>query len=218
MSPSATSDSSETGRLLERAAQGDQDSWRDLLTRHAARLRAMVSLRLDRRLQGRIDPSDVLQEAYLDAFNQFPKYLEQRALPFFLWLRLIAGQRLMILHRRHLGAQLRDAGREVSLYRGSLPETTSAALAAQLLGRESRPSEAAMQAERSLRLQEALNRMDPVDREVLTLRHFELLTNTETAEVLGIRASAASKRYVRALKRLKEVLAALPGGGRESAL
>lgn len=218
MSPSATSDSSETGRLLERAAQGDQESWRDLLTRHAARLRAMVSLRLDRRLQGRIDPSDVLQEAYLDAIKQFPKYLEQRALPFFLWLRLIAGQRLMILHRRHLGAQLRDAGREVSLYRGSLPETTSAALAAQLLGRESRPSEAAMQAERSLRLQEALNRMDPVDREVLTLRHFELLTNTETADVLGIRASAASKRYVRALKRLKEILAALPGGGRESAL
>jgi RNA polymerase sigma-70 factor (ECF subfamily) len=107
---------------------------------------------------------------------------------------------------------MRDAGREVSLYRGSLPATSSAALAAQLLGRDTRPSEAAVRAERKIRLQEALNSMDPLDREVLTLRHFEQLNNAETAQVLGLRESAASKRYLRALKKLKEILTSLPGG------
>src|SRR5262249_17895700 len=155
----------------------DQEAWGALLTRHRGRLRCLVALRLDRRLQGRIDPSDVLQEAFLEATEQREDYLRQRALPFYLWLRLLTGQKLVALLRRTRGAQARDAGREVSLYRGSLPETSSAALAAQLLGRESRPSEAAIRAERSLRLQEALNGLEPLDREVLALRHFEMLSN-----------------------------------------
>jgi RNA polymerase sigma-70 factor (ECF subfamily) len=133
-------------------------------------------------------------------------------MPFFLWLRFITGQKLLELHRYHLGAQARDAGREVSLYRGSLPETTSAALAAQLLGHLTRPSEAAIRAETKVRLQEALNRMEPLEREVLALRHFEHLSNAETAQVLGIQESAASKRYLRALKRLKDILTSTPGG------
>jgi RNA polymerase sigma-70 factor (ECF subfamily) len=107
---------------------------------------------------------------------------------------------------------MRDVGREVSLYRGALPAATSAALAAQLLGRDTRPSEAAVRAERSIRLQEALNSMDPLDREVLALRHFEQLSNVEAARVLGLQESAAAKRYVRALKRLREILDARPGG------
>jgi RNA polymerase sigma-70 factor (ECF subfamily) len=107
---------------------------------------------------------------------------------------------------------MRDAGREVSLYRGSLPEATSAALAAQLLGRDPGPSEAAIRAEIKLRLEEALNNMDPLDREVLALRHFEHLSNAETAEVLGLGSSAASKRYLRALQRLRDILASMPGG------
>jgi RNA polymerase sigma-70 factor (ECF subfamily) len=106
---------------------------------------------------------------------------------------------------------MRDAGREVSLYQGAMPEASSAALAAQLLGKESRPSELAVRAERMLRLQEALNRMDPIDREVLTLRHFEELSNVETAQVLGLEPTAASNRYIRALRRLKDILAGLPG-------
>ena len=133
-------------------------------------------------------------------------------MPFFLWLRFLVGQRLAEQHRQHLGAQARDAGREVSLYRGAMPETTTAALAAQLLGRLTSPSQAAIRAERKIRLQEALNSMDPIDREVLALRHFEQLSNGETATVLGLDKSAASKRYARALIRLKEILAALPGG------
>jgi RNA polymerase sigma-70 factor (ECF subfamily) len=204
-------DASETDRLLQQAAAGDRDSWGILLSRHRNRLRCMVLLRLDRRLQGRIDPSDVIQEAFIDATNQLADYQRQPTMPFFLWLRLITGQKMVALHRHHLGTQARDAAREVSLYRGSLPQTSSAALAAQLLGHETRPSEAAIRAERAIRLQEALNRMDALDREVLALRHFELLSNAETAQVLGIQESAASKRYVRALKRLKEILKGMPG-------
>jgi RNA polymerase sigma-70 factor, ECF subfamily len=172
----------------------------------------MVLLRLDRRLQGRIDPSDVIQEASLAASLQLPDYLRNPTMPFFLWLRLITGQKLMQFHRHHLGTRARDAGREVALYRGALPEASSTALAAQLLGHEPRPSEAAVRAERILRMQEALNSMDPLDREVLALRHFEQLSNAEVAEVLQIRSAAASKRYVRALQRLKEILANMPGG------
>jgi RNA polymerase sigma-70 factor (ECF subfamily) len=154
----------------------------------------------------------VIQEAWLEASARLPEYLKQPAMPFFLWLRFLTSQKLLELHRYHLGAQARDAGREISLYHGALPGTTSAALAAQLLGHLTRPSEAAIRAEIKIRLQEALNRMEPLDREVLALRHLEQLTNAETARVLGIHESAASKRYLRALKRLKEVLSRLPGG------
>jgi RNA polymerase sigma-70 factor, ECF subfamily len=205
-------DRSETTRLIEQAVRGDQRALGKLLGRHRERLRRMVALRLDRRLQGRVDPSDVLQEACLDATRRLPEYHKNPAMPFFLWLRLLACQRLVDEHRKHLGAAARDAGREISLYRGALPETSSAALAAHLLCRLTTPSQAAIRVERKLRLQEALNRMDPTDREVLALRHFEELSNTEAAAVLGLDKSAASKRYARALIRLKDILASLPGG------
>jgi RNA polymerase sigma-70 factor (ECF subfamily) len=211
MALSATDNPNETDQLLQRAAQGDRQGWGALLERHRKRLRRMVALRLDPRLQGRIDASDVIQEAYLEASARLPEYLRQPAVPFFLWLRFLTGQKLAELHRHHLAAQMRDAGREVSLYRGSLPETSSAALAAQLLGHDPRPSEAAVRAERKLRLQAALNSMDPLDREVLALRHFEQLSNAETAQVLGLQESAASKRYIRALQKLKGILAGMPG-------
>jgi RNA polymerase sigma-70 factor (ECF subfamily) len=204
--------SSETDDLLRRAAAGDQESWGALLTRHADRLRRMVAFRLDQRLQGRVDPSDVIQDAYLEASRHLADYLRDPSLPFFLWLRGVAGNKLRELHRHHLGAQMRDAGREVSIYRGTMPETTSAALAAQLLGHMTGPSEAAVRAEMKVRLQEALNSMDPLDREVLALRHFEQLSPAETAQVLGIKEKAAGMRYVRALRRLKDILTALPGG------
>jgi RNA polymerase sigma-70 factor (ECF subfamily) len=205
-------DASETDRLLQRAAGGDQAGWGVLLTQHEERLRRMIAFRLDQRLQGRIDASDVIQEVYLEAFTHLADYVRDPAMPFFLWLRGIAGNKLRELHRHHLGTHMRDAGREVSLYRGTLPETTSAALAAQLLGHLTRPSEAAIRAEVKIRLQEALNSMDALDREVLALRHFEQLTTAEAAQVLGIKEKAAGKRYLRALKRLKDMLASMPGG------
>jgi RNA polymerase sigma-70 factor (ECF subfamily) len=200
------SETGELDELLSRARTGDAAAVAALFNRYRDRLRRMVRLRLDRRLQGRLDASDVLQEAFLDFSRRLADYAANPALPFYLWLRTITGQKLIDLHRHHLGARMRDAAQEVSLYRGALPQASSVSLAAQLLGGLTSASQAAMRAETQLRVQEALNRMDPLDREVLALRHFEMLSNQETAQVLGLKKSAASNRYVRALKRLKELL------------
>jgi RNA polymerase sigma-70 factor (ECF subfamily) len=132
-------------------------------------------------------------------------------MPFFLWLRGIAGNKLREVHRHHLGAQMRDPRREVLIHRAALSETTTTALAAGLLGDLTRASEEAMRLELKARLQEALEAMDPLDREVLALRHFEQLSPSETARVLGIKEKAAGMRYVRALRRLKEILSGLGG-------
>jgi RNA polymerase sigma-70 factor (ECF subfamily) len=171
----------------------------------------MVQMRLDRRLQGRIDPSDVLQDSYLEVARALAAYLKEPILPFFLWLRMITGRKLQALHRHHLGSKMREAGREVSLYRGALPQASSVSLAEHLLGRLTTPSMAAARAELQLRIQAALNSMDDMDREILALRHFEQLSNSETAQVLSISEQAASNRFVRALKRLKSILSSAPG-------
>lgn len=210
-SESAIGPPDERGRL-RRAVEGNQAAWAELLAPHRDRLRRMVALRLDHRLRGRIDPSDVLQEAFLQAARALPMYLERPEQPVFLWLRWLTGMALQLVHRRHLGVRARDADREVQLLNRPVPEVSSVALAAQLLGRDTRPSVAAIRAERQRRLQEALNAMDPLDREVLVLRHFEELTNAEVARELRVQESAASKRYIRALHRLKVILTSLPGG------
>jgi RNA polymerase sigma-70 factor (ECF subfamily) len=197
--------------LLERALSGDCGALAELFHRHRSRLEQMVRLRMDRRLQGRLDPSDVVQETYLDVTRRFPEYVADPALPFFLWIRFLTGQRLVDLHRQHLKAKMRNAGLEVSLNRGEIPRASSASLAELLLGRLTSASRAAIRAETQLRVQESLNAMDPIDREVLVLRHFEMLSNEETAQVLGLKPSAASNRHLRALKRLKDIMAAVPG-------
>ena len=196
---------------LRRAASGDDDCWRRLLEEHNGRLRRMVAIRLDPRLQGRLDPSDVLQETYLEASRQLDDYLSRPGPPFHLWLRGLAGNRLNKLHRRHLGASKRDAGRDVSLAE-PVPEASSAVLAAHLMGNDERPSDAAHRADVQSRLTEALEQLDPLDREALVLRHFEHLTSAEAGRVLGISEAAAGKRYLRALERLRELLAETPGG------
>jgi RNA polymerase sigma-70 factor (ECF subfamily) len=201
----------ETSELLERAGQGDEQAVGDLFFRHRDRLRRMIQLRMDRRLQGRLDASDVLQESYLEFARSLPQYLQNPELPFFLWLRCLTGRKLQALHRHHLGTRARDAGRELSLHRGALPQASSVSLAAQLLGRYTTPSHAAIRAELQISVQEALNSMDPIDREVLALRHYEQLSNAETAQVLGLSEAAASNRFVRALKRLKSILMTVPG-------
>ena len=212
MGTSAANNSNETLRLIGLARAGDRQALSALLERHRDRLRRMVELRLDWRLQARIDASDILQDAFLEVATRLDEYLRSPELPLFLWLRLVVGQRLATVHRHHLGTQMRDAGREVSLYRDALPAASSAALAGQLLGRQTSPSQAAVRAERVVRLQEALNTLDPLDREVLALRHFEQLTAAETARVVGASEEAAAKRYIRALKRLKQILARMTGG------
>jgi RNA polymerase sigma-70 factor (ECF subfamily) len=204
--------SADTVRLIERAKAGDTAALNEIFSRHRERLRRMVELRLDRRLQGRVDPSDVIQDSYLEAAQRLEEYLADPKFPLFLWLRLVVGDRLRKVHREHLGTQMRDAGRELSLYREPLPAASSAALAAQLLGRHTSPTQAAVRAEQMIRVQEALNALDPLDREVISLRHFEGLSRAETAQVLGIEEAAAAKRYIRGLKRLKDILARMPGG------
>jgi RNA polymerase sigma-70 factor (ECF subfamily) len=204
--------SGDTADVLQRCRAGDPAALTELFARHRDRLRRMVEMRLDRRVQARLDASDVIQDAFVEVAARLPEYLRAPTLPLFLWLRLVVGERLATLHRQHLGTRMRDANREVSLYRGALPAASSAALAAQLLGKHTSPTEAAVRAERLLRLQEALNTLDPIDREILSLRHFEQLSRAETAQVLGIEEGAAAKRHIRALKRLKGVLAGMPGG------
>ena len=197
--------------LVARAAAGDRAAIVELLERYRGRLRRMVAMRLDPRLRGRVDASDVIQEGYLDALRRLDEFVRDPSVPFYIWLRFLVGQRVHEQHRRHLGTPGRDVGREVSLYRGAMPGASIGALAARLLGNLTSPSQAAMRAERKIRLQEALNRMDPLDREILVLRHYEQMTNGDAAAALGLDKSAASKRYTRALERLKDILTDLPG-------
>ncbi len=200
----------EADRLLRRAADGDIEAWGALLTKHGERLRRMVAFRLDPRLRGRVDAADIVQEAYLEAADHRADYFRLPAVPVFLWLRGIVSNKLLEVHRYHLGTHMRDAAREVGV--AGTAHATSVALVAELSGHATGPHTAAARAEVNLRLQDALDAMDPTDREVLALRHYEQLTNGEAARVLGIQERAAAKRYVRSLKRLRETLAAMPGG------
>src|SRR6516225_7967799 len=182
----------ELEQVLQRLRAGDRHALAELFHSYRERLRRMVELRMDPRLRTRVDASDVLQEAYLDLARDLDAYRADPKLPPLLWMRLHIGRRLTMLHRRHLGAQLRDAGLEISLYREALPQASSAALASMLLGRHTSPTLAAQRAERMLRIQEALNTLDPIDREVLALKHFEELSRAETADVLSISPEAAA--------------------------
>lgn len=198
--------SSQTNRLLQRPVDRDPQVLAELFARHSERLRRMVRLRLDRRLRARFNSSSVLQQVFLDVTRRVSEYLTDPSRPFFLWLRQVAGQRIAELHRQHLG----DAAGELTLFRGALPAVHSASLAAQLMG-ERAANPTAMRADMMLRLQDALNGMDALDREVLALCHFEELTEDETAAVLGIDRDAATAHYLRALRRLKEILNGIPG-------
>jgi len=197
--------------LLARLEAGDERVVNELFTRYRERLRQMVRLRLDRRLQGRIDASDVLQEAYLEVARRAREYVARPTMPPFLWMRFLTAQKLLELHRHHLGARMRDAAQELSLYHRAAPQATSVSLAEMLLGRLTSPTLAARRAEMQQKLQEVINSLDPLDREVVALRHFEELSNSEVAQVLGLSKTAASNRYIRALARLKEMLEGIPG-------
>jgi RNA polymerase sigma-70 factor (ECF subfamily) len=201
----------DSSTLLRRAAAGDQEALCELFSVHRDRLKRMIELRLSRRLAGRVDDSDVLQEAYVEIARKLPEYAREPKLPLFLWMRHMTALKLVEVHRRHLGSQIRDADREVTLHRGCLPMADSVSLAAQLLGKLSTPSQAAIKAETRLLVQEALNSMDPTDREVVALKHFEQLSIAEIAQVLGLSKAGAGSRYLRAVKRLRAILENIPG-------
>ena len=201
----------DTERLVARAAQGDSEALSALMERFRQRLKRLVGLRMDRRLQGRVGASDVVQEAMIEAARRFDEYATNPPASFYLWLRWLTADKIIDTHRRHLGTQMRDASREISLYRRPMPEACSVSLAQQLLGQITSPTNAVARAELQLVVQEVLNSMDSVDREIIVLQHFEELTIRETAKVLGIKRSTASMRYIAALKRLKQALTAVPG-------
>jgi RNA polymerase sigma-70 factor (ECF subfamily) len=202
----------ETDVLLGRAASGDSAAWGQLLAVHEQRLTRMVAFRMDPRLRGRVDAADVVQDAFAEASEHRAEFFRAASVPLFLWLRGIVSNKLLETHRYHLGTRKRDLKRERSIDAPQEPDETSAALCAELTAGLTRPSVAAVRGEVTTRLAKALSEMDPTDREVLALRHFEQLTSAETAQVLHIQERAAAKRYLRALERFRKILAEMPGG------
>jgi RNA polymerase sigma-70 factor (ECF subfamily) len=195
---------------IEQLKQGGEQAVAELFSKYRSRFERMVSFRLDRRLYGRIDAEDVLQESYLEISRRICDYLEKPYASFFVWARQITWQTLLMAHRKHLGVQKRDAGLEIGLHRRGAGQATSMSLAAHLVAHLTSPSQAVIREERYAQLRETLEQMDKIDREVLALRHFEHLGNNEVAEVLGIQPKAASNRYLRALKRLQEIVNSMP--------
>ena len=193
----------DTEHLLERAAGGDGTARDQLLERHRRRLRRMVAVRFDPRLAARADPSDVVQETLAEAAAGLDRYLRERPLPFYAWLRQLAQRRLIDLHRRHVQARRRSVTREEA---AGLPDRSALALAERLFGRHSSPSAGLRRQERRERVRAALAALPVPDREVLVRRILEGLPTRETAAVLGISEVAVRSRQVRALDRLKALL------------
>lgn len=195
-------DSDETSDLLNEIRHG-KPAFDRLFTRHRDALRATVSLRFDPALRGRLDPSDVVQDTQMEAFRRLPEYLQRQPMPFHLWLRKMAYERLIMMRRRHLGASCRAVGNELPL-----PEQSSVMLAKNLLVNEKSPSQQVEAAELAQRVRLALAQLPDTDREILLMRTFEMLSYDDIACVLEIESAAARKRYGRALLRLHGLLAA----------
>jgi RNA polymerase sigma-70 factor (ECF subfamily) len=194
-------DSRETENLLERVRAGDSGALDELFARHRASIRQMVELRLDPKLRRRVDPSDVVQEAQIEAARRMAAYLDRPPMAFRLWLRRIAYDRLLMMRRRHL-----EAGRRAVTCELPLPDGSTVHLGRQLMADVSTPSQHLIRAELGRRVRQAIAQLAETDREVLLMRNFEGLSNQEAAHVLGIDPSAANKRYGRALFRLRALL------------
>ncbi len=204
-----TDESDDFQRKMDAVLEGDGEALASFFSMYRDRLRRMVELRLDSRLRGRVSASDILQESYLGALQRLPHYQTCPEIPLFVWLRSVTMQRLIDVHRRHLGGQLRDAGREIRLGDVEAIEAGTGQIA-ELIADTTSPSLAARRGEIMALVRDALEQLDPVDREVLVLRHFEQMSNHEAAAALAIKPAAASKRYVRAVERLKSVLEQIP--------
>jgi len=202
---------SATDRLLESAARGDATARQELLMRHRQRLRNMIRLRMDRRLAARVDPSDVVQETLVEAVQKLSEYLRRRPLPFYPWLRQLACERLIDLHRRHIQAKKRSVRREEP---PPLPDESAQELADQLAARSSSPSSRMRRSELRTRMRVALAHLPEHDRELLVLRHLEQLSTSEIAAILGISEGAFYTRHVRALERLRILLGDAVAEGR----
>jgi RNA polymerase sigma-70 factor (ECF subfamily) len=203
--PPAPAPAAAVDALDERLRQGDPRALADLVERERERLLRTVRLRLDPRLARRLSPEDVLQEAFLAARTRISHYAGDGFKSPYTWLRTVLLQTMIDLHRHHCGAQKRDAGREIAVAPGANGASTRM-LAAEISGTMPTPSAAAMRKEAKAGLEAALDQLSATDREIIALRHFEDLANEEVAETLGIQPKAASIRYVRALRRLGDLL------------
>ncbi len=192
--------------LVARMRAGNKDALATVFSTYRERLRRIIQFRIDYRIAGRVSDSDVLQDTFIAAAKRLPHFSKQSEIPAFLWLRLLVKQQLIDVHRQHLQAEMRDVRKEVSLQPKHTSPHTSMAIAAQLAGAMTSVSEVMARAEHIAQLESVLNQMDDVDREVIALRHFEELTNLETAKVLELQPSAASKRYLRAMTRLSQLM------------
>jgi len=201
-----TTQQPDTEELLQQAEYGDPGVCERLLARHRDRLRKMIAWRLDRRLAARVDPSDVVQEVLMEASRKMDRYLRERPLLFFPWLRSLAGEQLATLHRRHVRARGRSVLREDAGIL-NLPDESAAELASRLVTSSTSPTQRALRKELRERVQQALGRLSERDREILVLRNLEQLSVADTAEVLRISAAAVKVRHLRALERLHSLLA-----------
>jgi len=195
----------DTDELLRRTSQGSAGARDQLLGRHRNRLKKLIAYHMDRRLAARVDPSDVVQDVLIEAARKLPDYMQDRPLPFYPWLRQIAWDRLIELHRQHVQAQKRTVRREEP---GALalPDESLAELASRLVTTATSPSQRLLWKEIQERVRAALKRLSSRDREVLELRHLEQLSVADTAAVLGISQAAVKTRHLRALQRLQELL------------
>ena len=208
------SDGSEYADELAQLHSGGEQAVAELFGRYRDKLQRMIAFRLDSRIVGKVDEDDILQDAFMETVRRIQDYVDQPSVPFFVWLRQITSQVLIDTHRRYVEARMRDVNLEVSLERGGTPDTSSSDLIAQLADSLTSPSQCAVRAETIAELRRALDQLEEIDREVLVLRHLEELSNHEVAQVLGIDKYAASKRYLRALDRLKNAMS-LTGEGRD---
>ena len=206
---------------LEAAIHSDGDAMEHVgpvLEAYSARIKRMLSLRMDQRVSGRVGVSDVMQDAYIEVVRRLPAYLAEDdepkegkggRMPFFLWVRFLAGQALQQTHRQHLGTVGRDAGRDVPMHASGAPEASSLMLANALVDSGISPSGIAVQEEQRSALNDALSSLGADDREILFMRHFEQLSNHEIAELLRLTPGGASLRHLKALGRLQRALAQL---------
>lgn len=212
MPKDSSTQSSQEAALAQRVSEGDAEALQSLLQRCRARLKQMVQLRISQQLERRVDASDIVQEALLQAAMNVGDYQYDPTRPFYLWIRRIAEHKLIEAHRRHFVAAKRDVRKEVDALPNEPLSVNSHSLAKHLIiSSGSSPPSKAMKAEAREMIQNGLDALEPVEQEVLVLHHFEQLSMSEIGQVLGISKSAASKRYLKALDRFRDVIQKVPG-------
>lgn len=196
----------DTQQLLDDVREGDADAVNRLLSRHRDAVRRMIDLRMDPVLERRVDASDIVQEVLVEANRRLNDYLADPVMPFHLWLRQMAKDRLIDAHRRHRVAARRSMDREQPLAAAVKSQESTLDLAGQLQDRQMTPATTATWRELQRRFELACEQLDPQDQEIVLMRHFEKLDNSEVAQALGLSAQAASMRHLRAMRRLRKLL------------